>query len=224
MSKIINSRRLERREKLIDIDLYPVISSEFTANRDSVDVLKMVADGGAKIVQLREKNRTKLEIFRLACEYRKITESYQMLLIINDHADIAAAVDADGVHLGQDDLPLAAAREVFPQLLLGSSTHDLAEALEAQNSGCDYLNIGPIFATQTKSLSMQPLGLDMLDKIKSQINVPFTVMGGIKEHHLTTLVAAGAKRIAMVTQITMANDVTATVQNLRNIINAKVNN
>lgn len=214
----INAKRLARQKKFELIDLYPVISSEFTAGRPVLDILKMVADGGAKIVQLREKHCTKKELYQLALSYREITSQYDMLLIINDHADIATAVDADGVHLGQDDLPLAVARGIFDELILGSSTHDVAEAIKAENDGCDYLNIGPIFATQTKELSMQPLGLAMLDEVKKHISVPFTVMGGIKEHHLTELGKHGSHRVAMVTQITQAENVTKTVEHLRELI------
>ncbi len=215
MENNLSSKRIVRRKMLADIDIYPVISSEFTNGRDSVEILKMVADGGAKIVQLREKHRTKAEIFRLAEVYRNITAEYQMLLIINDHADIAAAVDADGVHLGQDDLPLAAARSVFPDLILGCSTHNIPEAVKAEQDGCDYLNIGPIYATQTKELSMAPLGLETLDAVKSHIHVPFTVMGGIKLHHLPELAKHGAGKVAMVTEITRAENVIKTVQELR---------
>ena len=215
---MITEKRSKRIEKFAGIDIYPVISSEFTCGRDPLDILKAVADGGAKIVQMREKHRTAKEAFAMAEKYREICSNYDMLLIIDDYAAIAADVDADGVHLGQDDLPLAAARELFPDLIIGASTHNEDEAVAAQKDGCDYLNIGPIFATQTKSLAMPPLGLDTLDRVKQLVKCPFTVMGGIKQHHLPELVRHGARRIAMVTEITAAEDVTAKVTELRNAI------
>lgn len=213
-SSLSEKRRL-RAEKFAAADIYPVISSEFTKGRPAADVLKMAADGGAKLVQLREKNRTGLELYRLAEIFRNITAGYDMLLIIDDDAAVAAAVDADGVHLGQDDLPLPAARRLFPDLLLGASTHNLEEALKAQEDECDYLNVGPLFATRTKSLPMAPLGVETLDAIRPRLTVPFTVMGGIKLHHLALLREHGARRVAMVTEITEAENITETVKQLR---------
>lgn len=212
---MISDKRYKRLEKFTGIDIYPVISSEFTCGRDPLDILKAVADGGAKIVQMREKHRPARETFAMAEKYRTICSQYDMLLIIDDYAAIAAAVDADGVHLGQDDLPLPAARKLFPDLIIGASTHNEEEAMTAQKNGCDYLNIGPIFATQTKSLAMPPLGLETLDRVKKLVQCPFTVMGGIKQHHIAELVRHGATRIAMVTEITAAKDVTAKVKELR---------
>jgi len=211
MSEILQQRQNRMRR----IDLYPVISSEFTNGRPLTDVLKAVADGGAKIVQLREKNRADAELFKLAEEYRCITQAYNMLLIIDDAVDVALAVDADGVHLGQEDLPIATARRIAPNLLLGCSTHNLAEAQKALAGDASYINIGPLFPTQTKSVSYPPVGLEQLNQIIPYVKIPFTVMGGIKECHLPDLLALGATRIAMVTEITQAEDITARVKQLR---------
>jgi thiamine-phosphate pyrophosphorylase len=205
----------ENMELFSQIDLYPVISSEFTNGRDVIEVLQQIAAGGAKIVQLREKNLSKAAIYQLALKYRKITADNNMLLILNDHLDIALAVQADGVHLGQDDLPLTAARGLTTQLILGSSTHNLAEAKQAIANGADYINIGPIYATQTKQLSYDSLGLETMHQVAAEVNIPFTVMGGIKEHHLDELINLGARHIAMVTEITQAADITARVKQLR---------
>ncbi|UDQ96532.1 thiamine phosphate synthase [Lentisphaerota bacterium WC36G] len=208
----------KRIEKFKNIDIYPVISSEFCNKRPPVQILKDIAAGGAKIVQLREKNMTKNEIFHLAMEYRQITNWFDMLLIINDHVDIALAVKADGVHLGQDDLPLVAARMASKKLIFGSSTHNMQEAIEAINDGASYINVGPIYETQTKEVGYDAVGLEQFKQINDQIDIPVTVMGGIKEHHIAELKAHGAKRIAMVTEITMCDDVTNKVQALRDLI------
>ncbi len=209
------SNKAERTAAFKNIDIYPVISSEFTAGRDIVSVLKSIAAGSARIVQLREKNRSKAEIYRLAREYRRIASEHGMLLIINDHLDIALAVGADGVHLGQNDLPITAARTIAPGLLLGCSSHNVEEAVCAQNAGADYVNVGPIYPTATKAVPCGAVGIRMLEAIKPHISIPFTVMGGIKEHHLDELLNAGATRIAMVTEITRADDITAKVKALR---------
>lgn len=202
-------------EKFQNIDLYPVISSEFCAGRSSLEVLQAVAAGGAKIVQLREKNLAKTEIKKLAEEYRWITAENDMLLIINDHVDIACEVDADGVHLGQDDCALNEAKKHAPELFVGISTHNMEEAMGAQDGGADYINIGPIYATQTKSLPFPALGTEILKEIPPLLHIPFTVMGGIKEKHLPELISVGATRIAMVTEITQAENITQRVGELR---------
>lgn len=213
--------RLARTEKFRNIDIYPVISSEFCAGRDPVEVLKAIADGGAKIVQMREKNADDRRLFTLGEEFRKITSHYDMLLIIDDRIDVAAAVDADGVHLGQDDLPIEAARKVSDDIIVGISTHSLEEATEAQSAGADYINIGPIFATQTKKLSYPALGPETISLIAPTLRIPFSVMGGIKARHIPELCKHGATRIAMVTEITEAEDVTAKVKELRKLFLSK---
>ena len=207
--------KAERLAAFRAVDLYPVISSEFTAGRPVLDILKAVADGGAKIVQLREKNLPLPQLWKLAEQYRDITARYHMLLMIDDHADIAMAVEADGVHLGQDDLPLEAAVKLHSELLIGHSTHNLEEALDAVKRGADCINIGPIFPTGTKNVSYPVVGVDNMKQIAAHLQVPFSVMGGIKATHIPELLQAGATRIAMVTEITRADDVTAKVRDLR---------
>jgi thiamine-phosphate pyrophosphorylase len=202
------------------VDIYPVISSEFTNGRDVLYVLRQIAEAGARIVQLREKNKTKAEVFRLALEYRRITAQFNMLLILNDHLDIALATDADGVHLGQDDLPLEPAKKLGSGIIIGSSTHNLEEALAAQAAGADYINIGPIYPTGTKAVACGAIGVETLKNVSAKVNMPFTVMGGIKARHIPELLACGARKIAMVTEITQAEDIRTRTIELRNMFNA----
>lgn len=214
------STKEQRLELFSKIDLYPVISSEFCTGRPPLYVLEQIAEGGARIVQLREKNLSAKELYSLALKYREITSKYNMLFIMNDHTDIALAVNADGVHLGQDDMPLEAAEKIAPDLIIGNSTHSLAEALEAQARGADYINIGPIYATQTKSVPCPPLGIDTIENILPHLKIPFTVMGGIKEKHLPGLIRKGARKIAMVTEITASENVKEKVLLLRKYFQA----
>jgi thiamine-phosphate pyrophosphorylase len=137
------------------------------------------------------------------------------LLIINDHLDIALAVDADGVHLGQEDLPVQVARKLAPDLLIGASTHSLEQALEAEKSGADYVNIGPIFSTKTKEGVERSLGPEAIAEISRQIVVPFTVMGGISEANIDQVLAQGARMVAMVSAITKAEDIAKKVSFLK---------
>ncbi len=201
-----------------EIDIYPVITTAFCKGRRAVDVLEAVAAGGARIVQLREKSLADREYLALACEFRRITKVYGMLLIIDDRVDIALASGADGVHLGLDDMPIDKARLIAPGLIIGASTHSLAEALSAQDAGADYINIGPLFATATKADAPPALGPETLKEIIPHVSIPFTVMGGIKKRHVPELLKFGARKIAMVTEITEADDVKARVEDLRRIM------
>ena len=192
-----------------------MISSEYTLDRPVIEIFEAVAAGGAKIVQLREKQKGAKYLYELAIACRPIANHYGILLIIDDHVDVALAAKADGVHLGQEDLPIPVARSIAPNLWLGNSTHNLEEALAAQAAGADYINIGPIYPTQTKKVNCNALGIDAIREIAPQINLPFTVMGGIKKKCIPELIHAGAKHIAMVTEVTQAPDVEAKVKELR---------
>ena len=205
-------------EAMFSEGIYPVITEKFCLDRSSIDVLREIGKAGVKVVQLREKEMSKNTLYDLALKFRQITNEYDMKLIINDHLDIALATKADGVHLGQDDMPCAPARRIAPNLIIGISTHNLEEALQAQQDGASNINIGPIFPTKTKEIPMNFLGIDALIKIKEKINIPFTIMGGIKEDNIQQLIDAGARRIAMVTEITQADDICGKAKKLQQII------
>ena len=213
----------ERIELFKNSDLYPVVSSEFCNGRDVVSIVEAIAAGGAKLVQIREKNLSDAAVFELVKKCKAITERHQMLLIVDDRVDIAIAAGADGVHLGQDDFPLREAKKLAPEMLFGISTHNAAEILAALAAHCGYLNIGPMFPTQTKSVACGALGLEKIEELKKLVTCPFSVMGGIKEHHLSMLCAKGFRHIAMVTEITRAADVTAQVKQLRSIMKGSGN-
>jgi thiamine-phosphate pyrophosphorylase len=204
-----------RRNAFKQVDIYPVTCERLSNGRSNLEVLKAVIAGGAGIIQLREKECSVKKLYDLAVKFREITTKAGVLLIINDHVDIALAVAADGVHLGQDDLPLQAARQIAPDLLIGASTHSLAEAIQAQKEGADYINIGPIFPTGTKEGIERLLGPEAIAAISPEIDVPFTVMGGISESNIDQVLANGAGRVAMVTAITQAPDITAQVRALK---------
>ncbi|MDO9390239.1 MAG: thiamine phosphate synthase [bacterium] len=208
----------QRLKAFQQIDLYPVTDQGLSLGRTDLEVLDGLIAGGARIVQLREKHISKKDLYHLAHAFRQKTSKAGVLLIINDHLDIALACGADGVHLGQDDLPPAAAKELAPELIIGVSTHNLEEALKAQEQGADYVNIGPIFATQTKELSMKPLGPEAIKEIAPQLKIPFTVMGGINRSNIQEVLQAGAGKIAVVTAVTKAGDIGQAVQELRKTI------
>jgi thiamine-phosphate pyrophosphorylase len=186
--------------------LYLVTGESLSAGRTTLDVVDAALAGGVKLIQLREKGLSALALTRLAREVRARTRAAGALLIVNDRLDIALAVDADGVHLGQDDLPVSEARRLAPGLIIGASSHNETEAREAEAAGASYVNIGPLFATQTKDWSGEFLGLEGLRRIAPVLKVPFTVMGGIKAHHIPGLRTAGARTLAVVTAVTAAPD------------------
>jgi thiamine-phosphate pyrophosphorylase len=219
---MVSELRQRRRDRFEQVDLYPVITEEFCAGRNSIEVLDQALAAGVKVVQLREKLRSKGEIFDLAVEYRTRTEKAGALLMINDHVDIALACGADGVHLGLDDLPVKAAREIAPDLLIGASSHQLEQAVEAIDAGADTVNLGPIYPTGTKPEHDTFLGPAKLAEMAPFVSAPFTVMGGIKLENMEPVLAAGARRIAVVTAVTAAADIFAATQALRSKILAAI--
>ena len=192
--------------RFLDAGLYFVTSETLSRGRSTPAIVADVLKAGVKLVQLREKDLSARELTSLAREIRKMTRSAGALLIINDRLDIAMAVDADGIHLGRNDFPPAEARRLCPDMITGASSHSVSEALEARASGASYVNIGPLFPTRTKEWDADFLGLEGLRRISSAIDIPFTVMGGIKKEHIPDLLAAGARTIALVTAVTQADD------------------
>lgn len=167
---------------------------------------------GITFIQHRDKARTRRELFEEAVGLRELTRSYNALLIINDHADLALAVGADGVHLGQDDLPLSEARKIMGKRIIGISTHDLSQAEEAEAGGADYIGFGPIFHTTTKDAG-PPRGLDNLRLITQNVRVPVVAIGGINADNITAVMDSGASAVAVATAV-CRGDVTLNVLRL----------
>ncbi|MGC9052953.1 MAG: thiamine phosphate synthase [Candidatus Hydrogenedens sp.] len=205
----------ERIKMFQGTDLYVVITEKMCKGRSSEFVLEECLKAGVRLVQFREKNSDDRTKYHKAMEFRKITNNYNALLIIDDRIDLALMVNADGVHLGQNDLPIYEARKIAPNLIIGASTHNLEQALKAQEDGASYVNIGPIFSTQTKATSVSPLGVASLEKIPHHLNIPFTCMGGIKLENIDEVLTRGAKHIAVVTAVTEADNIQQFVKQLR---------
>jgi thiamine-phosphate pyrophosphorylase len=204
----------ERLRVFQEADLYVVITEALCAGRTALEILAMTLAAGVRLVQLREKDLNGRPLYELAGEFRRQTQAAGALLIINDRLDIALAAGADGVHLGQDDLPLSAARPLGPELIIGASTHSLEEALAAEEAGASYVNVGPIFATLTKEAAT-PLGPEMIDRIAPKLHIPWTTMGGIKKTNIDQVVSRGARHPAVITAVTAAPDPIAAARELR---------
>lgn len=199
-------------------DLYVVITEAFCEGRSALGVLDEVLAAGVTLIQMREKHRDGKALYELGLAFRERTQKAGALLIIDDRVDIALATGADGVHLGQSDMPIEAARAIAPDLVLGGSSHNLDEALALQEAGASYVNIGPIFATQTKDVPTGVVGPAMIDAIAPRLTIPWTTMGGIKEHNVGEVLRRGARHVAVVTAVTAARDVREAAANLREAI------
>ena len=199
--------------------IYGLTAEKFSLGRSNTAVVQAMLDAGIRIVQYREKTKKrglKLEECR---QLRLMTARAGAALIINDDIDLALLVGADGVHVGQEDLPVAEVRRlVGEELAIGLSTHAPAEALAARELGADYIGVGPIFATQTKDDVCAPVGLTYLDFVARENPLPFVAIGGIKKHNLAEVLRHGARCVAMVTEIVGAEDIAATVGGLQRIL------
>lgn len=193
-------------QKFQKAGVYLVTSGNMSAGRGTLEIVKSALAGGISLIQLREKDLSRADFTSMAAGARRMTADAGALLIINDMLDVALEIGADGVHLGLGDFPVSEARKLAPELIIGASTHSVEEALAAQEAGASYINIGPLFPTKTKEWKSEFLGMDGLKRISEVARIPFTVMGGIKKHHIPELKAAGAGIVAVVTEITAADD------------------
>ena len=190
VQRLMVARRFE------EVKLYVLIAPNLC--RGSVrETARAAIAGGADALQLWDKSAPDAELLALAAELRELTDETDRLLIINDRPDIAALVGADGLHLGQDDLPVAAARKLLrPGAIVGKSTHSLDQARAGINEGADYLSVGPIFETATKDAG-PPVGPELLKEVAEAVSLPLCPIGGISAENVQQLVAVGAKRVAV---------------------------
>ncbi len=194
--------------------LYAILDPAQTKGRPANSILRALLDGGSALIQLRAKEMAAKEFFRLASEARELTLRQGSLLIINDRVDIALATRADGVHVGQEDLPLRAARKLMRNKIIGVSTHSLSQAQEAERDGASYIGFGPIFGTATKETGYAPRGLAMLREIRRAVKIPVVAIGGIKEDNVTQVWEAGADAAAIISDIMEARDVAEKVRRI----------
>jgi len=209
MQRLMVANRFEQ------VRLYVLISSSICRHKSVKQTARAAIAGGADCIQVREKDIPDAQLLAIAAELRDLTDETGKMLIINDRPDIAALVGADGVHLGQDDLPIADARKLLrPGAIVGRSTHNLAQVQTAINEGADYIAVGPIFATTTKNAG--PLaGVDLLRQAAEKTPLPLVPIGGINPGNLSELKAAGAKRVAVSSAVCGADDPKAVAQALR---------
>jgi thiamine-phosphate pyrophosphorylase len=194
--------------------LYAILDPEATRGRSPQAVLRDLLAAGIALLQLRVKTRPASEFLELAQLARAATGAGGCQLIVNDRADIALACDADGLHLGQEDLPLAAARKLMGGKIVGLSTHDVAQARDAERGGADYIGFGPLFGTATKATGYSARGLEMLRQVRAAVRIPIVAIGGITEQNVEQAWQAGADSAAIISDILGADDIVAKVRRL----------
>jgi thiamine-phosphate pyrophosphorylase len=206
----------------VNFSLYAITGEQFHPGRDLVDVMEEAIKGGADIIQLRDKDSSKRDVLKKAKRLRELTAKYNVTFIVNDHIDIAIAVDADGVHLGQGDLPLLEARKVLGKdKIIGISTHHIDEAREAEQNGADYIGVGPVFPTKSKKDVVDPVTTNYVRQVANEISIPFVAIGGIKLHNVDEVLEAGATRICAISEIVGSNDVKGVCEQFRGKISRK---
>lgn len=201
--------------KPVDWSLYVVTDSGLCGERPLAACVEAALRGGATVVQLREKQATTRRLVELGRALRELTRRYGVPFIVNDRLDVALAVEADGVHLGQDDLPVEAARRILkPGCLIGASVESPEEALAAERAGADYLGVGPVFATATKPDAGVPRGPQLIQAIRRVTGLPIVAISGIDARNAPLAIRAGADGVAVVAAVMGAADVEGAAREL----------
>ena len=208
----------QRLKTLARMRLY-VITGDHGDEVETARIVEAALDGGATVIQLRKKSMPMPEQYRLALALRTLTRAHEALLIINDHADLAIAADADGVHLGQDDLPPDVVRALpgFEGRLIGRSTHSLEQARAAIDVGADYIAVGPVYPTPTKA-GRPAVGTGLVSEVAAIADRPFVAVGGIDHDNAPDVVEAGARAIAVVRAVYDAVDPAEAARRLHELI------
>ncbi len=195
--------------------LYIILDPAAFPGRDLVVVLSAAAEAGARLFQYRDKTASMKDAYQQAVRLRQASADAGALFIVNDRCDLALSVDADGVHLGQQDMPLTHARRLMgPEKLIGVSTHRVEEVDQATTGGADYLGFGPIFDTGTKPDHEPVVGIEGLRQARARTRLPIIAIGGLTVANSRGVVEAGADGIAVVSTVAKASDVRATVRDL----------
>ena len=203
----------------IDYSLYLVTDRGLARGRSTLEIISAAVHGGATVVQLREKDCSTRDFIEQALSIKEFLKDRGVPLIINDRVDVAQAVKADGVHLGQTDMPLGLAKKVLgDSMIIGISAESLEDAVEAEKGGADYLGVSPIYATPTKTDTAPPLGLEGLREIRKTVRLPIVGIGGLNRDNAAEVIRNGADGVAVVSAIVAADDPQTAADDLRQII------
>jgi thiamine-phosphate pyrophosphorylase len=212
----------ERRERLAGMRLY-LITGDQGDEVETARIVEAALEGGANVIQLRKKTMPKGQQYAIAVALRRLTLLHDALFIVNDHADIAIAADADGAHLGQDDLPPSVVRELpgFRGRLIGRSTHSVEQARSAMAEGADYLAVGPVYPTPTKA-GRPAVGTGLVSEVAAIADRPFVAVGGIDHDNAPDVIEAGARAVAVVRAVYDAADPAEAARRLHEMITTRL--
>jgi len=202
--------------------LYVITDEGLSGGRSHAELAKLACEGGADVIQLRDKMMSKEEQLSAARDIRRITSLHGVLFFVNDHVDIAVASEADGVHLGQSDMKLMDAVKVAGGMLIGISVSSPDEALEAERGGADYIGVGPVFDTSSKGDAGAGVGLGTLAEIRRSVKIPIVAIGGINKNNAASVISAGADGIAVISAVVSQNDVKKAAEELKRIVDGAV--
>jgi thiamine-phosphate pyrophosphorylase len=207
----------------IKLDTYIITNANIVAGRDHVEGARQALEGGADVIQFREKKMDTGEMIRVCATIQDLCRQHRAVFIVNDRVDVALAMDADGVHVGQEDMPATTARRLIgPHKILGVSASDVVKARKAQADGADYIGTGMIFAAGVKKDIGVVRGLSALRDVSRAVEIPVVAIGGIDHGNAASCIEAGAAGCAVITAVIGAPDVTQATRNLAQIIrNAK---
>ena len=207
-------------EHFINTPIYTITAESMSNGRDNIEVVGKMLQAGIKFIQYREKEKPGLDRYNECLKLRQMTREAGTVFIIDDFVDLAMAVDADGVHIGQTDLPPQVVRRLIgDDKIIGLSTHGEAQLQKANELGdiIDYIGVGPVFATQTKKTAT-PVGFSYVEYAVRNSKHPFVAIGGIKEHNICDVAAHGAKTFAIVSEIVGADDIVAKIKSIENTL------
>ena len=189
------------------------------SNKGTLSDVKEAVEAGCKIVQYREKNRSTKEMISEAAEIKRIC-SDKAIFLVNDRIDVALAVDADGVHIGQDDMPIETARKLLGEdKIIGLTVHNTDEAMEAEKKGADYVGLSPIFDTATKKDAGDGIGPEKIREIKNAISIPVVAIGGINKENCESVIQNGADSLVAISAVICSDDVKSEIESFIDIIN-----
>lgn len=209
-----------------DWNLYLITEEKLSGGRSTLEVVKEAVKGGVDVIQLRDKNLTLRERYTLGTKIRKITKKRNVDFIVNDRVDLAAALDADGVHLGQDDLPCSEARNILgADKIIGITAIKAEDIIKAEKDGADYLGIGSVFKTVSKKVSREKdgIGIQGIKRVKKLTSLPLIAIGGLNSSNAADVIKAGADTISVISAVAGAANIENTVRNLSEIIGSTKN-
>ncbi len=212
-------------KQAVDWSVYVITDRRVAGDRSILEVVRAALRGGATVVQLREKEATTRQMIELGRALHRITQEAGVPLIVNDRVDVALAIGAEGVHVGQDDMPAALARRLIgPDRILGVSAGTVEEAIQAQQDGADYLGVGDVYGTPSKPDAGEPIGVEGLAEITRAVSIPVVAIGGIRPDNAVAAIRAGASGVAVISAVVGAPDPEAAARRLREAVERATRN